>query len=190
MTRTPTPSRKHRLLITAVVLAVAVTALLSLAVQPADAQASVDMGELQIADVNETVDGDVSDVTVDTTLTYEHSVPDATTRVLKLKAGPSKDELTELTFAAERDVSGDDAGTVSLSGSLLEADGITAADLNPAIADTTETTVYVAATIEVKRANGEAVTRTVIEPVTLTLTDGATLDVSVGGDGSLTVETV
>jgi hypothetical protein len=190
MTRTSLTSRQHRLLISAVVLAVAVTAFLALAVQPANAQATVEMGELQIADVNQTVDGDVSDVTVDTTLAYNHSVPDATTRILKLQAGPTRDQLTELTFAAERDVAGTDAGTVDLSASLLEADGITASDLNPAIADTTETTVYVAATIEVKRENGESVTRTVVEPVTLTLTDGATLDVAVGGEGSLTVETV
>ena len=52
-----------------------------------------------------------------------------------------------------------------------------------------EREVAVQATLTIERENGDAVTRTVTDTATITLTDGTELDATLGGDGAFTVET-
>jgi len=156
---------------------------------PASGQTNVEMGTLTVSDVNRTVDGDVSDVRIDTEINYEHDVPDATRRIIKLKAGPSADELETVTFVQDSDPQGKDSGSVTASGSLTELSAYSASDFDPALAGTQTRTVVVAAEIEVRRDGGSPVTTQVTEPVTVTLHDGAVLSADVGGSGSVSVNT-
>jgi len=152
-------------------------------------EADIAVGSLSVADVNRTVNGNVSDVTLSTDLAYEHDVPDADRRVLKLKVGPSADNLETVAFRNDRDVAGTDSGTVILSGSVLDHTEWTAGDMDPALAATKTTELTVQAEIEITRANGQTVTDTVTDTVTVTLHDGSELTAAIGGDGTLTVET-
>jgi len=167
---------------------VTVAALLT-ATAPAAGQSDLELGTLTVSDVNRTVDGDVSDVQIDAQLDYSHDVPDATRRIVTLKAGPSADNLETVTFAQESGPAGTDSGSVSLSGSLTELDAYSASDFDPALADSQTRTVVVAAEIEVRRESGEPVVTQVTEPVTIQLHDGAVLSADVGGSGDITVNT-
>jgi hypothetical protein len=150
---------------------------------PADAQ--VQVGDLSVSSVNQTVDGAPSDVTLDADLRYSISVPDAESRVVKLKAGPSEDTLETITFASSQNP--DTGGSVTLSGSLLDTQAYSSEDFAPDMAETSETTVVVQAKIEVTRANGETVTETVTRTATVTLHDSTTLTADIGGSVDVTV---
>jgi len=178
----------YRLGIIALTLALVGTGALAVATTTAGAQTSLDMGTMDVADVNRSVSGDVSDATISADLAYSHNVPDAERRVVKLKAGPSKTDLETIDYVNERDITGTDSGTVTLSGSVLDS-SLTADEIDPALAATNEAEVVVQAEIEVTRANGETVTKTVTDTATLRLTDDEKLTASIGGDGDLTVET-
>ena len=169
-----------------IVLAVA-GAVMSFGVAPAAGQTSVNVESLSIADATTTAEDDVTDVRIDTTLGYNQSVPDATERVIKLRAGPSESDLKTLTFTRTESPA-DGAGTVDLSGSLTDA-GFSASDFNPNAGATKETTVVVQAVIEIPRANGDPVTATATDTATVTIHDGAVIRASIGGSGELTVET-
>lgn len=150
------------------------------------ASAQVQVGDLQVTAVNETVDG-VSDVRLSGTLDYEINVPDADLRVIELKAGPTEDNLGVVTFDHEGSPSGTGSGTITLEGSLFDSDEFGAADLEPAMAETSETAVVVAATVRVERETGDVVTETVTETTTLTLHDSTELTADVGGSVEIDV---
>jgi len=181
--------RLYRLGIITLVLALIGVGALGIATTSAGAESTLDMTGLDVADVNRTVSGDVSDVTLSVDLSYSHEVPDATRRVIKIQVGPDKDSLTTLDYINEQDMAGTDSGTVTLSGSILDAQGLTASEIDPALASTNETQVVVQAEIEITRSNGETVTETVTDTATLRLTDGGNLTASIGGSGEFTVET-
>lgn len=153
------------------------------------ASADVSMGDLAIDDHNATVGGDVSAVTLATTLGYSQDVPDATRRIVTLKVGPSEDELETLAFEQERDPSGTASGEVSLTGDLISDGPFTTDDFDPALASSTSTEVVVQAEIEVHRENGDPVTHTLTDTATVTLNDDAELTVDLGGSGEFTVQT-
>lgn len=180
---------QYRLLAIMIGLTFVVGGAITAATMPATGQTNVEMGEFRVGDVNETVDGDVSDVTLAADLSYQHDVPDATRRLVKLKVGPDEDNLETVAFVQDDDPSGQDSGTVTLSGSLTDTSAFDAADFDPALAESQTREVVVAATIEVRRANGDPVTTTVTDTVTVTLHDGATLSATVGGSGSIDVAT-
>ena len=153
------------------------------------ASADVTMGDLAIDDHNSTVGGDVSEVTLATTLGYAQDVPDATRRIVRVSVGPSEDELETLAFRQERDPSGTASGEVELSGDLISDGPFTTDDFDPALASSTSTTVVVQAQIEVHRENGDPVTHMLTDTATVTLSDDAELTVDLGGSGSFEVET-
>lgn len=164
-------------------------AILALGPTATGAQASVTLDEMNVDGTNKTIDGDVSDVLVDTQVNYDHDVPDATQRVVTLKAGPSEGDLETVDYRVFQDPDGTAEGSVGLAGSAVDETSLTAEDFNPALASTQSTDIVVQAVIEIERENGETVTRTVTDTVTITLTDGATIDASVGGEGHTAVET-
>jgi hypothetical protein len=153
------------------------------------ASADVAVGDLNVAGANQTVDGDVSDVRLDTTLAYEHDVPDAERRIIRLKVGTSEDDPELLDYVQEDNPAGVGSGSVDLGGSVLEHPSLSADEFDPALAETNSKKLVIQAVIEVQRAGGDAVTHTVTDTATVTLHDGAELTVELGGDGSLTVET-
>jgi hypothetical protein len=153
------------------------------------AAADVKLDSLDVADANKTVTSDVSDVTLSATLSYDHSVPDADRRQVKLKAGPSKDNLELVDYQQARDPSGTASGTVELSGSLVELSGFSAEDFNPALAETSSQEIVVQAVIEVQRAGGDPVIHTVTDTATVTVQEGTELSAEIGGDGSIQIET-
>lgn len=152
--------------------------------QPASSQTDLQLDSLQIDDVNRTVSGNVSDVSVSVSLDYQWTVPDATRRIVKLKAGTDPNALQTLTFASTQ-VTGSGSGSTTLSASLLEDTSLTAADFDPAYAEQTSTEIIVQAVIEVRRASGEAVTQTVTETVLITVHDDGTITAQIGGTGSV-----
>lgn len=155
--------------------------------QPAAGQASVSMGNLSIADATTTANGTVSDVRLDADVAWEYDVPDAERRILELSAGPSGGTLEVLDFRQTETTAGQDSGTVTFDVSLLDASGLSASDFDPPIAGTQTTDVTVEARVEVRRAGGDAVVRTVRDTVTVTVNDGETLSAGVGGTGTVTV---
>lgn len=163
------------------------TAAVVASVTTGTADAEVQVGDLSVSGVNQTVDGAPSEVTLDADLRYSINVPDAESRVVKLKAGPSEGQLETITFASSQNPDVDGTGSVTLSGSLLKTQAYSAEDFAPEMAETSETTVVVAATIEVTRANGETVTETVTREATVTLHDSTTLTAEIGGSVDVTV---
>jgi len=162
--------------------------LLGFGAAPVAGQSDVSVDSFQVADANRTVDGDVSDVTLTADLAFSQDVPDATERIVKLRAGPSDSDLTTLAFDRTTDVAANESGTVTLSGSLLDA-GFTAEEFDPATAGTTERTVAVEVVVEVTRADGETVTERRTDTATVTLHDSGDLTVALGGSGEFTVTT-
>lgn len=154
-----------------------------------DAQASMQMDGLSVADTNETVSGNVTDVQLHADLSYQHDVPDAERRLVSLKVGPTRDDLTLLDYTQTRGPEGSASGTVALSGSLLQHDRFSAEDFDPDVASTSSREIVVRAVIEVQRAGGDAVVHTVTDTATVTLTDDAELTATIGGSGSVSVET-
>lgn len=181
---------KHRLLITLAAMTVLAVGVLGIATMttPSAGQSTVALDTLQVADANETVDGNVSDVTIEADVAYEYEIPDAEQRVISLYAGPNEDSLERLTFdLAREDIPGTDSGTVSLGASLFEHADFDAATVSPALAESETTEFVVAVELEVERANGETETKRMTEQATLTLTDENTLQLSVGGAVEITV---
>ena len=111
-----TSTHRHRRLgIALATLAVLTTAIVfagTLAASPASAQVTVD--DFEVADHDKTVTDDVTGVGVETTLAFNHAVPDATSRIVELHVGPSESDLESVAFARERSPAGDDAGQVTL----------------------------------------------------------------------------
>lgn len=177
----------YRVTIIAVVIAITAGGMIALSGGSAGAQVSFD--GLDVSDTNQTVTSDVSDVQLSTTVQYEHDVPDADRRQIKLKAGPSKDALELVDYRQARDPAGVASGSVELSGSLVELSGFTADDFNPALADTSSKEIVIQAVIEVQRTNGDPVIHTVTDTATVTIQDGAELTATITGNGDLTVET-
>jgi hypothetical protein len=162
---------------------------LTVATTTADAQTTLTVDSLDVAGTNQTVDGDVTDATLSTTLDYQVDVPDAERRTVRLKAGPSRGALELVDYQTESVTDGAASGSVTLDGSLTDHPQISAADINPAVAATETTEVVVQAEIEVQRENGETVTDTRTDTVTLSLTDGTELEAAIGGSGAVTIET-
>jgi hypothetical protein len=108
---------------------------------------------------------------------------------VKLKAGPSKDNLELVDYQQARDPSGTASGTVELSGSLVELSGFSAEDFNPALAETSSQEIVVQAVIEVQRAGGDPVIHTVTDTATVTVQEGTDLAATIGGEGSIEIQT-
>lgn len=177
----------YRIGIVLLVLAASVGA--AIAVSGSSAAASLEMDQLSVSDTSETVTGNVSDVQLSTTLSYEHDVPDADRRQIKLKAGPTQDDLEMVTFRQERDPAGTASGSVDLTGSVLDVSGFTADDFDPEVASTSSQDIVVQAIIEVQRPDADPVKHIVTDTATVTITDGTQLTATIGGDGSITIET-
>ena len=164
-----------------IVLLVAGMSVLSLVPQTTRATADLSLGSLDASGVNQTVDGDVSDVRLNAAIDYQHDIPDATRRIVKLQVGTTKDNLETVSFVQEPDPDGTASGTVDLTTSLFDASALSPEDVDPGMAETKKTDVLVRAVVEVRRAGGEPVTQTVTERVTLKIHDGTELTASVGG---------
>jgi len=156
---------------------------------PAGASADMDIGSLDVADANETVDQNVSDVVLSATLDYQHDVPDAERRIVKLKAGPSEDDLELVDYQQARDPAGTASGSVTLGGSVIDATTFTTGDFQPDVAGNTSQEIVVEAVIEVERATGDTVRHTVTDTATVHVQDGTELVVELGGSGSIDVQT-
>lgn len=177
-------------LVAAAAFALAFSATLLLATPPtATAQADLALDGLSVADVEQTVDGNVTDVTVAADLDYSHDVPDASQRVVKLQVAPEGGTYETIDYLVTQDPTGNTTGEVALSGSVFDHGDLDAADVDPPLAGTAETTIEVRALVEVDRATGETVVANATDTATLTLTDGASLSAQIGGTGTLTVTT-
>lgn len=186
----PTTTRDwYRVGVTALTLAVVGLAALHVATAQAGAQTDIDMDSLDVAGVNQTVTGNVTGATLTTTLSYETSVPEAQERIIRLKAGPSTDQLTLLDYDRQQSVTGQVSGTIELSGDLLADTALAADDLAPATGATQTTEIVVQADIEVTRPDGPPVTHTIRDTATVRLTDAGTVTATLGGDGTITVHT-
>jgi len=179
----------YRLAAAAAALAIIGAGALVGATATADAQTDIRLDGLDIAGVNQTTNGDVSAVGLSADVGYRHDVPDATRRVVTLKVGTSNNTLETLDYRNTRDPTGADSGSVTLSGDVLDATDLTAADVTPATASSATTELIVVADLRIERANGQAIERTVRDTVTVRLHDGTDLSASVGGAGVVTVET-
>lgn len=181
----------YRLGIIIVVLTAFGLGALALAEPAGAATADVSTETLSISGADHTVgEGEnVSDVTLSATLAYDHDVPDATQRVVELRVGPEGGETEYVDYQVETNPSGTASGEVDLSGSVIDATDLTAADFDPAVANTTTQDLVIEAVIEVERENGETVRHVATDTATVTVEDGTDLTVTVGGDGDLTVET-
>jgi len=182
-------SRRARIALAAVVLVGATIGGLAALPSETNAENTLSLGELQVSSVNETVDGNVTDVRLDATIDYQYDVADGERRIVKLQVGETRDDMENLTFAQSEITDARSSGQVSLEASILEAQGIDANDFDPALAESKSKTIYVGVVIEVRRANGETVTESVVREATVTLHDGGTISVAVGGDVSVVVDT-
>lgn len=188
-TYVPDGSEWRKFMITAGAALLVLSAVILVGAQDADGAPTAEAGDLTVTDVNRTVSGDVTDVSVTAELDYSFDVPDAERRIVKLKVGPDAGNLSTVAFRQDSSPGGADAGTVTLSGSVLDATNLTAAEVDPALASNTTTDLVVAATIEVRRAGGDPVTDTVTAPLSMTLRDGTDLTASVGGNVTVGVTT-
>jgi hypothetical protein len=162
---------------------------IAIATQPTQAQTDTTLEGLSIGDANRTVDGDVSAVSLSTTVGYDWDVPDAKRVVVELRAGPDREHMETLAFRQVDDADATGSGTYQMGGDLTQHTRLSPDQFDPALAATRNTTVVVAAHIEVRRAGGGNVTSTATDTVTVTLHDGATLDARVGGTGNVTIST-
>jgi cytoskeletal protein RodZ len=179
----------YRLGLVAVALALVGAGALTVATTQAQAQTDLALDGLAVDDVNQTVDGEVSALTLTADVDYQHEVPDATRRVVRLKVGTSADDMETVAYRNHADADGTASGTVTLSGSVFDATTLSPADVTPPVAGSETTTLYVAAELELQRQNGETVTETATDTVTVTLHNGTSLTAEVGGTGTVTVET-
>lgn len=170
------------------VLLTAVGGLALLGAGQADAQTNIDVDTLNVTGENRTLPGNVTDATLETTLSYNTDVPNADRRTIRLKAGPVDGDTTLIDYTS-RSIDGETSGTVVLSGSLMDHPELTADSLQPAQAGTTTAEIQVVAEIEVTRPDGEPVVTERRDTVTLTLRDDGTLVAEIGGTGSVTVQT-
>jgi hypothetical protein len=168
---------------------VVVALVIATATVPAHGQTNADVGSLDVSGVNKTVDGNVSTVNLQTDIAWEFDVPDASRRIVSVSVGPSKDNMEQIGFRQDTNPGGQGTGTVSIAGDVTETPLYTADDFDPKLAGNKTTVMVVRATVEVRRANGEPVTATATDTVTISLEDGATLSVSVGGSGDVTITT-
>lgn len=168
---------------------IVVALVIATATVPASGQTNADVGSLDVSGVNKTADGNVSAVTLETDIGYSFDVPDATRRIVSVSVGPSEDNMEQIGFRQDSNPGGQDSGTVSLSGDVTDTSLYSARDFNPELAGSKTTVMVVRATVEVRRANGEPVTATATDTVTVNLEDGATLSADVGGSGEVSVTT-
>ena len=182
----PVPTRQwYRIGIAVFVIVVGVGVAVTLA-PTAGASAQVDT--LSVDGTEHTVDDDIQDVLLDALVAYQYDVADAEQYIVELQVGESAEELETIAWDYDDEPEGAESGTVELEGSLLDADAFSAEDLQPPLAETEETDVVVGVVLEVERENGETETATETETVTLTVHDGGSVEVSVGGDVTITVE--
>lgn len=174
-------------LVTLALTTVGIAALLG-AATTADAQTDLSVGSLNVTGVNDTVSGNVTDATVSATLDYKLDVPDADRRIVRLEAGPTANDTALLDYT-QRETDGAATGTVTLSGSLFEHRKYSTVTLTPDRAATHTTQFVVVAEIEVTRSDGDPVTTTVEDTVTLTLADDGTLVADIGGSGEVSIQT-
>lgn len=168
-------------------LGLAVGAGATVITESADATTDLSVGNLTASDVNRTITGNVTGGTFTADLAYETTAPSSNQILLKFKAGPDTGNLSTLEWR-QYEVSGATSGDATLSGSFADA-GIDPLTLDPSVGATRNSTVYVAATIEVSRSGGTTMNKTVIEPVTLRLHDDGSLTASVGGQVDVSVTT-
>ena len=184
-----TPTRNRRLrriaLLTTVLAIVAAAVILP---TPATGQADLSLGDMTVSGTNQTVTSDVSDVRIQSTIDYEHDVPDVDRRIVTLKAGPSPDDLETMDFRTATPT-GADSGSTTLSGSLTDHPRLSAADFDPAVAGNTTEEITVQAILEVRRENGPTVTEQVTKTATVTVQDDTELVVNVGADTTVEVTT-
>lgn len=183
-----TNQTRRRRLASIVILLTVTTAGIALGTGTATA-ADVSVEELNIANESRTIGGSVSDVTLSATLGYNHNVPDADRRQVKLLAGRSTDDLELVDYRQTRDPDTNTSGSVTLSGSLFDNTPLSPSDVTPPAAGTTTTEFVVRAVVNIPRANGDAVRHVATDTATLTLTDDAQLSATVGGSGAITVTT-
>lgn len=188
-TQRPTRTQTYRFIGFGLVLGLVGLGIIAGTAQPAAGQADLTLDTLSIADANETITEDIQTVELETTLDYNHDVPDTDRRLITLEARPEGGTYEQVTFSTDDVVSDAESGSVTLSGDLLQHSEISAVDLQPAVAGNTTTDIDVRATLEVQRENGDTTTATVEDTATLSLHDGTTLTAEIGGTGDLTVTT-
>jgi outer membrane protein assembly factor BamB len=162
--------------------------------EPADAQASAG---LSVGDETATVgpDGSVTAVTLDLTVEWSFDLPSGVQpaeTVTTVRAGQPDGELTELARETGTTLFREDSGSTAVSADLLAEGVVTASELAPG-AGTRETDVVIEAQFEVRNDAGTALaSATASDTPTLTVerTGFEASDYgSVGGSGSLTIET-
>jgi hypothetical protein len=162
--------------------------------EPADAQASAG---LDVGDESASVgpDGSVTAVTLDLTVDWSFDLPSGVQpaeTIVTVSAGQRDGELTELVSETGTTLFREDSGSTDASADLLAEGVVTPSELAPG-AGTRETDVVIEAQFEVVNDAGTAL-------ASATASDTPTLTVertgfeaseygSVGGSGSLTIET-
>lgn len=167
-------------------LAVAVT---MAGTAPADANSELQVSDLNVTGVNETVANNVTAANVTTMLHYDIDVPTGDRRVIRLKAGPTANDTVTLDYDNAAMSSGQEQGTVALSGDLFRHEDLTQSLLQPGHGETRTTDIVVVAEVTVSRPNAPDVTTETVEPVTITLTDEGGPVARIGGTGNVTVQT-
>ena len=144
---------------------------------------SATVDEFHVANATHDLDagGDLSDVTLDATLTVDHDVPDADRRLTKLAVGTNTSNVETIAFDNERSPGPAATTTLELRGSLFESQHFERSDFQPGINESVSHEIVVGAGIEVERETGDKVIEWTYETVTVTVTDGTTLAVTVGG---------
>jgi hypothetical protein len=160
----------------------------------ADAQATTD---LDVGDESATVgpDGSVTAVTLDLTVEWSFDLPQGVQpaeTVVSVSAGQPDGELTELASETGTTLFREDSGSAEVSADLLAEGVVSASELAPG-AGSRETDVVIKAEFEVLNDEGTALaTATASDTPTLTV-ERSGYDAedygSVGGSGSLTIET-
>ena len=184
-----TPTKRLAIVGATLLLASALlfTGLAYLTAGPA-AAASVD-GGFEVANVNESVDGEVSDLRLTADADYGWTADHADMATVQLVVGESRESATPVDYVTVRDPSRDGSGTESFDVSIFDSDDFSRADFQPAEGEEVSREVVVGVIVEVDTAYGETERATAYDTVTVDLADDVTLEADAGGSGTITVET-
>jgi VCBS repeat-containing protein len=141
-----------------------------------------------VADVNKTVDGQLEDVALESTISFDYQVDNAETMTMQLVAGPTKNQTDTVSYTANTDAPAENSGEITLTGSLLETSNLTASDFRPASGGNTTQTLVVGVVMQVETTHGETETVREYDTVVVTLSDTAN-QIEVAGTGQIVIET-
>ena len=146
-------------------------------------------GGFDVADVNESVDGEVSDLRLTADAEYGWTADHADMATVQLVVGESRESATPVDYVTVRDPARDGGGTESFDVSVFDSDDFARSDFQPGGGSEVSREVVVGVIVEVETAYGETERATAYDTVDVTLSDDVTLTASAGGSGEIVVET-